>query len=305
MNRQTTNMMTGIEALAPIDGSSNSGDAPLRLCTLTDQDETEVLDFLAERPLHTVFMAGVIRDNGLGSALNRGSFYGCRNLRNELEGVSLLGHVTLVEARTDTALRCFARFAQTLPRPNVILGEDNRVTPFWKEFAGDETPRLISRDLLLEQRWVANTDQQPVPGLRTATLDDLYPVMTVHADLVMQETGVNPLHTDPVGYRLRVARRIEQNRVWLWMQGERVMFKADITSETPEVIYLEGVYVAPEERGKGFGTRCFSQLCRILLARAVSICLLVDEQNEKAQQLYFKTGFEVRSRYDSFFLERK
>jgi hypothetical protein len=87
------------------------------------------------------------------------------------------------------------------------------------------------------------------------------------------------------------------------MDGERVLFKADIAIETPETIYLEGVYVAPEKRGKGFGSRCFSQLCRILLARAVSICLVVNEHNEQAQQLYFKTGFEMKSRYASFFVE--
>ena len=279
--------------------------APPLLHALTDRDQCEVLDFLAERPLHTVFMAGVIRDNGIGSTLNRGSFYGCRNNRNELEGVSLLGHITLVEARTDAALSIFARFARECPRPHVILGEHNRVNQFWSEFAdADEKPRLISRDLLLEQRWVANTVQTPVPNLRTATLEDLQPIMAVHAEMVMEETGVNPLQTDPVGFRLRVARRIEQGRVWVSMQDERVIFKADITLETPDVIYLEGVYVSPEERGKGFGLRCFSQLCHILLSRAVSICLLVDEQNERAKSLYFKAGFEVKSRYDSLFVNR-
>lgn len=279
--------------------------APLMLHALTDHDQCEVLDFLAERPLHTVFMAGVIRDNGIGSVLNRGAFYACRNHRNQLEGVSLLGHITLVEARTDTALSTFARFARERPRPHVILGEHARVNQFWSEFANaGEQPRLISRDLLLEQRWLANAVQTPVPNLRTATLEDLQPIMTVHAEMVMEETGTNPMLTDPVGFRLRVARRIEQGRVWVSMQGERVIFKADITSDTPEVIYLEGVYVSPEERGKGFGLRCFSQLCHILLSRAVSICLLVDEQNERAKSLYFKAGFEVKSRYDSLFVNR-
>ena len=36
---------------------------------LTNQEETEVIAFLAERPLHTVCMAGLIRDNGLESIL--------------------------------------------------------------------------------------------------------------------------------------------------------------------------------------------------------------------------------------------
>lgn len=42
-------------------------------------DEGEVLDFLAERPVHTVVMAGLIRDNGLESPFNRGTFYACRD----------------------------------------------------------------------------------------------------------------------------------------------------------------------------------------------------------------------------------
>jgi ribosomal protein S18 acetylase RimI-like enzyme len=287
----------------PVFPVGDDADNPLRLQLLTDEHEFEVLDFLAERPLHTPFMAGLIHDNGLSSVLNRGSFYGCRNSRNELEGVSLLGYLTLVEARTDEALRAFARFAQILPRPHVNFGERPRVNSFWKDFAEDETPRLISRYLLLEQLWLASSELQPVEGLCTATLKELYPVMRAHAAVAMQEAGVNPLHTDPVGYRQRVARRIGQNRLWVCMDGERVIFKADIAIETPETIYLEGVYVAPEKRGKGFGSRCFSQLCRTLLARAVSICLVVDEHNEHVQQLYFKTGFEVKSHYTSFFVE--
>src|SRR2546430_5209448 len=44
---------------------------------LTEKERNEVLAFLAERPVHTVCIAGFIRDNGLVSPLNRGSFYGC------------------------------------------------------------------------------------------------------------------------------------------------------------------------------------------------------------------------------------
>jgi hypothetical protein len=39
----------------------------------THEFEAEVLDFLSERPLHTVAMTGFIRDNGLVSELNRGT----------------------------------------------------------------------------------------------------------------------------------------------------------------------------------------------------------------------------------------
>ena len=65
---------------------------------LSEEHRDEVLSFLAERPLHTVIMAGWIRDNGIVSPLNRGTFYGCRDLEGRLEGVALIGHATLFEA---------------------------------------------------------------------------------------------------------------------------------------------------------------------------------------------------------------
>jgi hypothetical protein len=71
---------------------------------LSAEDQHEVLAFLAERPLHTIFMTGFIRDNGLVSPLNRGTFYACRNEEGHLEGVSLIGHATLIETRSSRAL---------------------------------------------------------------------------------------------------------------------------------------------------------------------------------------------------------
>src|SRR5205085_355531 len=53
--------------------------AALAAHPLTTGQESEVLSFLAVRPVHTVVMAGFIRDNGLASPLNRGTFYGCRD----------------------------------------------------------------------------------------------------------------------------------------------------------------------------------------------------------------------------------
>ena len=44
---------------------------------------------------HTYSRNGkLIRDNGIVSSLNRGTFYGCRDLNGNLEGVALVGHAT-------------------------------------------------------------------------------------------------------------------------------------------------------------------------------------------------------------------
>src|SRR5205085_11535609 len=108
---------------------------------------------------------------------------------------------------------------------------------------------------------------------------------------------------DPEGFRRRCARRIEQGRVWVWVEQERLIFKADIICETDNVTYLEGVWVNPQERGRGFGLRCMAQLGRTLLQKTKSLSLLVNERNVAAHQLYRRAGFKLRACYDTIFLQ--
>lgn len=271
---------------------------------LTDEHEAEALAFLASRSVDALYMTGLIQDNGIESPFNRGTFYGYRDQAYKLSGIALIGHATLIETQDDDALSAFARLAQAETEAHVIMGDQDKIGRFWKYYTVGQhrEPRLICRELLFEQRWPVEA-LEPVKDMRRATLNELQPVMAVQARLAEAESGINPLEVDPEGFRLRTARRIEQGRVWVWMQGERLIFKVDVMSKTPEVIYLEGVYVHTEERGKGYGLRCMSQLGRQLLARAGSVCLLVNERNKDAQRFFFKAGYKLRDCYDTIFLQ--
>lgn len=278
--------------------------APL-VHTLTESHtESEVLDFLSGRPAQAVIMSGLIRDNGFESPFNRGTFHACRDREGRLEGVALVGHAVYVAADTAPALRAFARIAQGQQNAHMILGEDAMVGRFWEHYApAGQTPRIFSRELLFELRWPVSASE-PVEGLRPATLDDLMLVMPVHAALAYEESGVNPIDVDLHGFRMRCARRIEHGRVWVAVEDGNLLFKADIASDTPECVYLEGVYVDPASRQKGLGLRCLSQLGRAMLERAKCVSALVNEQNLAAQALFNKAGYKLRGRYDTVFLER-
>jgi predicted GNAT family acetyltransferase len=279
--------------------------APL-VYPLTERDsECEVLDFLAERPVHTVVMSGLVRDNGLESAFNRGTFYACRGADGRLEGVALVGHAVFVEARSLAALRAFAEAAQEHRGAHMILGEQSMVSSFWNYYApSGQQPRLFCRELLFEQRWPVAADAS-VEGLRPATLDDLALVLPVHAAMAAAESGVNPLEVDPQGFRLRCARRIETGRVWVLVEDGRLVFKADIAADTPECVYVEGVYVEPASRRRRYGLRCLAQLSRHLLGRTRIVSALVNEDNAPAQFLLQKAGYKLRGHYDTIFLQRK
>jgi uncharacterized protein len=280
-----------------------TAEVTVTVAKLTNEDRNEVLSFLGERPIHTVCMVGFIRDNGLESTLNRGAFYGCRNSEGRLEGVALIGHTTLIEVRTDRALSEFALVAQVCSNTFMIMGEQERIEQFWNSYADEgQEIRLVCRELLFELRRPLQA-KETVPGLRVATLDDLDLIAPVHAGMAEAESGVNPLAVDPVGFLKRCARRIERGRVWVLVQDEQLLFKADIQAETPDVTYLEGIYVNPAKRGQGIGQACLGELTRMILKRSKSICLLVNENNEKAHAFYRLSNFKLRGYYYTTFMQ--
>jgi predicted GNAT family acetyltransferase len=270
---------------------------------LTEEERNEVLAFLAERPTQTVCIAGFIRDNGLVSPHNRGTFYGCRNSEGRLEGVALIGHATLIEVRTRRAMWEFALIAQAHQRTHMILGEKESVEHFWNYYADEgQQMRLACRELLFELRQAMQVREE-VEGLRRATIDDLNQIAPVQAAMAEFESGVNPMEKDPEGFRARCARRIEMGRVWVLEEEGRIIFKADVQADTPDVVYLEGVWVSPSERGKGIGRKCLRQICRDLLTRTKSVCVLVNEESERAHTFYRMCNFKMRGVYDSIFLQ--
>jgi len=275
---------------------------PCTVCESRRADKNEVLEFLSARPLHTVFMAGLINDNGLISPQNRGSFYACRGSLGKLEGVALVGHATIIEARSESSITSFAHLARRCQISHLIRGEREIINKFWKYYAGDQVAtRRICSELLFEKS-EALLVQEKLSNLRPATLNDLEKVLAVNALMAFEEGGVSPLQKDPGGFRRRTARRIERGRVWVLMQDNRLIFKADVIAMTPQVAYLEGVHVHPEERRKGHGLRCLTQLSSTLLTQANSICLTINQKNQNAAAFYEKAGYKFHSDYETIYL---
>ncbi len=259
---------------------------------LTASTQAEVLAFLKRRPVHTVVMTSFITDNGIESELNRGKFYGYRNCTGELEGVALIGHSTLVEARTDAALRALAIKARKSETPiHLIMSSGNAAETFWHHMTdGLSKPRLTCTEALFDVAFpfaVRQTDRK----LRNADMNHLLAIAEAQAEVAFIECGVDPMLKDREGFLKRVARRIEQDRVFIVTDGDELVFKADIIAETDNVIYLEGVYVSEKYRGKGIGSECLAALALELLGRVEHICLLSNVEFKNAHRSFVKAGF--------------
>ena len=265
-----------------------------RTFTLTAADRDSVLDFLNERPVHTVAMSSFIYDNGMENPLNRGRFYGYRNALGDLEGVALIGHTTLVEARSADALNALSITARKHSHEiNLIMSSDDLAMDFWANAIDKmSAPRLVCREKMFEVGF-------PLPvrdceyALRLATPSELIQVAEAQAEVAFIESGSDPMLRDREAFLKRVLRRIEQGRVYVVMDGNKLVFKADVVSLTEETAYLEGVYVSEDRRGNSVGSSCLAEVARRLLGTVRNVCLLSNADFTVAHKSFQKAGFRA------------
>jgi GNAT superfamily N-acetyltransferase len=274
-------------------------DDDLNIRSLDAEDEGETVTYLARRPVRAAYLLGLIHDNGIASPRNRGAFYACLDGEGKITGVALIGHAIQIEADDERAVGVFARFARKLPVPRLIRGRRSDVAAFWRQYSDEEQPFLLKNESLLALKTPARIGV--TPPLRRATSADLPLLVEVNASMISDECGKNPLECDPEGFRRRLSERIARGRVWVWREADRLVFKADVLADTHETVYIEGVYVSPEERGRGVGMRGLSRMCGLLLERAQSVCLTANEFDRAALSLYRRAGFELSCEYATIY----
>ncbi|MBV9525934.1 MAG: GNAT family N-acetyltransferase [Candidatus Dormibacteraeota bacterium] len=132
--------------------------------------------------------------------------------------------------------------------------------------------------------------QEPSP-VRRATGRDVDALVIAAAEMHREEMGIDPLAIDAAGWRSRMATLIDRGWSWVWTDGGRVVFKAELSAWTPEVVQIQGVWTDPSRRSQGVARRGLAGVCQGLL-RDVPLCsLYVNHYNDVAIRLYKRLGF--------------
>jgi uncharacterized protein len=264
-----------------------------RVMELKNENEKEAMEFLTIRPAHTIVMASFIKDNGIESDLNRGKFFGYRDREGNLEGIALIGHSTLIEARTEEALQAFAEVAKKSETPlYVVMSHGDDAERFWNYYSnGLKQPKMTFNELLFELSFPFMVKDCKWE-VRNAMAAELMDVAEAQAEVAFIETGSSPLERDREGFLKRCLRRIEQKRSFVVYENGKLVFKADVVAETSEVAYLEGVYVSPEYRGQNVGSSCLSKLSIMLMDKVQNVCLLSNSEFPKVHESFMKAGFK-------------
>jgi hypothetical protein len=272
---------------------------------LLEADLPSVWQLLAENPLRSVHLRGLLLDNGLSQTSNRGNFYGYFE-NNQLVAVALLGHATMIYARPAAEAEALRYFAQQMVEQrvtcNVVFGPKAQVEAFGAYLAELGRGTKMVRDL---HWYVCNKATQPLTSLqlRRANQEEITPVAQAQAEMFQEATGTDPRVADPEGFIRRVAERIARNRTWIKLESGEVVFKTELQSVTPEVVYLEGVWTREDRRSQGVATSCLNELMHRLLKQHSSLCLAVEPEEEAAMKLYEQLGFQSTERYQARYLK--
>jgi ribosomal protein S18 acetylase RimI-like enzyme len=246
----------------------------------------QILAFCAEDPIERVFLEDVAR---------RG-FTRFRAVEGE-NGLRALCYFGANVVPSGRGCEAFAGDAAARGA-RMILGQERAVTDLWS--AAQSVMPSPREDRPGQPVYVID---EPPPAdsssLREATLDDVELLLPACAETHLGELGVDPLERDAAGFRRRTITQIDEGRSWLWAENGTILFKAEASAWTPQAVQLQQVWVDPEARRQGYGTRGLADLCRILLERTPSVTLFVRSENEAAIRLYERVGMRQVGLYRS------
>lgn len=268
---------------------------------LTEQDVESVIHLLQEDHLRAVQLRGLIETYGICNAALRGRFFGYYE-DGQLKNLALLGHHILIY-KAHEGIKQFAEKAAEIKAPGyLVLGPQVLMEELWSHLSqlGRET-RLVSPQLwYVCRRSLLKAESMQ---LQLATAEQLDEIVETHAQLVMEQNGgLDPRDKDPEGFRNRVLERIEGQRTWVKVQEGKIVFKAELVCESPEAVYLEGIWTHPEYRNQGIATSCLTELTHRFLLQNKVIGILIEPHEEAAMRVYEYVGFVYEEGYQARFL---
>lgn len=260
---------------------------------LTSADLGPLESLLRADPVSNCFLDARVRGAGLDPWRLGGDIWGYLD-DDALHSVVYVG-ANLVPVGTTPASRAGLadRLRMSPRRCSSFVGDREEVLDLWRLLEPAWGPAREVRD---DQRLLVmdtDADIPHDPHVRMATLADLDVLLPACVDMFTEEVGISPVRGGGGrAYRDRVAEIVRAGRSFVRIVDGRIEFKAEIGAATPDACQVQGVWVAPELRGRGMSVPAMASV--IHLARSAispTVSLYVNAFNTPAMRSYASVGF--------------
>jgi hypothetical protein len=250
----------------------------------------EVARVLASDPIAACLVAARFEQAGMDPRALGGQFWGVGGGR---DGVCFDGPNLVPLSGDKHSLKAFAQAASRSGRRCAsILGPAELVLPLWDRLSGRWGP---AREVRADQPLLACTERaQSVtdPLMRPVQLAELETYYPAAVAMFTEEVGVDPRWPDGgAGYHARVEELIKAGRSFARFEGDRVIVKAEIGALSSRAALIQGVWVAPEYRGRGLAAPAVASLVQYIHTLRRIPSLYVNHHNTAARAAYKRIGF--------------
>jgi predicted GNAT family acetyltransferase len=265
---------------------------PVRL--LGDAERGSVERLLDREPYAGAQVAERVTAAGLAWWRQEARVFGYGPRRHQIEALCWLGANLIPVHAGPQSVAAFADMVCGEPRAcSSIVGSAPAVLGLWDRLAAHWGP---ARDVRPCQPLLAVQAVPPVaadPGVRLVRPDEVDLLYPAAVAMYTEEVGVPPtVDGGDRSYHDRVVDLVRARRAYAKFVGSRVVFKAELAVVTRHTTQVQGVWTAPEWRGRGLATAGVAAVVRDALRRvAPTVSLYVNDYNGAARAVYARCGF--------------
>ncbi|MFF0482428.1 GNAT family N-acetyltransferase [Streptomyces sp. NPDC004779] len=261
---------------------------------LEPADLGAALAVLESAPVENAFVTARVRIAGLDPWRLGGEMWGWYS-EGRLTSLCYAGANLVPICATPEAVRAFADRARRIGRRcSSIVGPAGPTGELWRLLEPAWGP---ARDVRAHQPLMVTEEPSatvtPDPLVRRVRKDEMDVIMPACVAMFTEEVGVSPMAGDGgLLYQARVAELVAAGRSFARIDDGKVVFKAEIGAATRQACQIQGVWVAPEHRGKGLSETGMAAVLQYALADiAPVVSLYVNDYNTPARAAYHRVGF--------------
>lgn len=261
---------------------------------LEPSDLGAALAVLESEPVANAFVTSRVQIAGLDPWRLGGEMWGWY-ADGHLRSLCYSGANLVPICATPEAVRAFADRARRAGRRcSSIVGPSEPTALLWRLLEPGWGPaREVRANQPLMVTESPSADVAPDPLVRRVRKDEMDVLMPACVAMFTEEVGISPLAGDGgLLYQARVAELIGAGRSFARIDDGKVVFKAEIGATTAQACQIQGVWVAPEYRGRGHSETGMAAVLRYALADVAPIVsLYVNDYNTPARKAYRRIGF--------------
>ncbi|MGR4884184.1 GNAT family N-acetyltransferase [Streptomyces sp. LARHCF249] len=257
-------------------------------------DLDAALDVLGREPVENAFVTSRVQVAGLDPWRLGGEMWGWY-ADGELRSLCYAGANLVPVCAEREAVRAFAdRARRTGRRCSSIVGPAEPTRLLWQLLEPSWGP---ARDVRSHQPLMViegpSTTVRADPLVRRVRKDEMDLIMPACVAMFTEEVGISPMSGDGgLLYQARVAELVGSGRSFARIENGKIVFKAEIGAATAGACQIQGVWVAPEFRGRGYSETGMAAVVGYALRDvAPVVSLYVNDFNTAARASYKRVGF--------------